>query len=155
MQTKVNQSQALGFAGHIAKGAHSYFNTMSGIATDDVKVGGFVQTTDKNGEVRGTSAGINGKILGLAIFTHFKDGAGDSDVIAKGDNVTILNAGSAYIATSLKANVGQYVLIKQADGAVVFDDSSIKEGHTFSGFVVAKGNDSAEAGIIEITTAHA
>ena len=156
LQNKVNSTQALGFAGQIAQARHSFFNTISGVVTDDnVKIGEFVQAV-KEGEVKGANGqAITGKILGLAVFENFQNDNGDSAVVEKGNNVTILNAGSAYIATSLQAKQGQAVLLKIADGSLVFDNDKAKEDYTFTGFVVAKGNTSAESGVVEITTAMA
>ncbi len=157
LQNKVNSTQALGFAGQIAQARHSFFNTISGVVTDDnVKIGEFVQAGAKEGEVKGANGqAIAGKILGLAVFENFQNGNGDSAVVEKGNNVTILNAGSAYIATSLIAKQGQAVLLKTDDGSLVFDNDKAKADHTFTGFVVAKGNASAESGVVEITTAMA
>lgn len=154
LQKKVNQSQALGFNGKIAQGTHSFFNTIGEVAGDDITIGSFVQT--KDGKVtQATGKAITGKILGVAVFENFQDGASDGVVVTKGNNVTILNAGSVYLETSVQATQGQAVLLKTADGSLVFGDSKSKTDHTFTGFIVAKGNSSAESGVIEITTAGA
>lgn len=154
LQKSVNQSQALGFNGKIAQGTHSYFNTIGVVAGDDITIGSFVQTSgDKVTQATGKQ--ITGKILGVAVFGNFQDGASDSAVVAKGNNVTICNAGSVYLQTDKQATQGQAVLLKTADGTLVFDNDKAKTEHTFTGFVVAQGNSNAEAGVIVITTAGA
>lgn len=155
LQKVVNSSQAIGFAGKVAQGTHSYFNTIGAVAGDDITIGEFVQFGDEGVVKQANGKAISGKIAGLAVFTDFKDGAGDSSVVTKGNNVTILNAGSAFIATNLQAKQGQAVLLKTNDGSLVFDTDKAKASHTFTGFVVAKGNTSAVSGIVEITTAGA
>lgn len=154
LQKQVNQAQALGFGGQVAKGRDSYFQTTSGVAVDEnVKIGSFVQTTDKEGEFKGLGANVE-KIAGLAIFDNFRDGSADSASVAKGDTFTILQVGSAFIETSKQAKAGQKVAIKTADGAVEFVDS-IESTHTNTGFIVEKGNAEAKAGVVLITTARA
>ena len=154
LQKSVNQSQALGFNGKIAQGTHSYFNTIGAVAGSDIEIGSFVQTSGDK-VTQATGKAITGKILGVAVFENFQDGASDSAVVAKGNNVTICNAGSVYLTTSAKATQGQAVLLKTADGSLVFDSDKAKTDHTFTGFVVAQGNTNAEAGVIVITTAGA
>lgn len=157
LQKQVNQAQALGFGGQVAKGRDSYFQTTTGVAVDDkVAIGSFVQTTGKEGEFKGAGKAIvaGQKIAGLAIFDNFRDGSADSASVAKGDTFTILQVGSAYIETSKTARAGQKVVIKTADGAVEFVDS-IELAHTNTGFIVEKGNAEANTGVVLITTARA
>lgn len=156
LQKSVNQSQALGFNGKIAQGTHSYFNTIGAVAGSDIEIGSFVQTKDGVvTQATATGKAITGKILGVAVFENFQDGASDSAVVAKGNNVTICNAGSVYLTTSAKATQGQAVVLKTADGALEFVDEIDTATHTFTGFVVAQGKSNAEAGVIVITTAGA
>lgn len=155
LQKQVNQAQALGFGGQVAKGRDSYFQTTSGVAVDDkVVIGSFVQTTDKEGEYKGVGQAIvsGQKIAGLAIFDNFRDGSADSASVAKGDTFTILQVGSAFIETSEQTKAGQKVVINTA-GAVKFVDSITSEKDT--GFIVEKGNANAKAGVVLITTARA
>lgn len=155
LQKQVNQAQALGFGGQVAKGRNSYFQTTSGVAVDDkVVIGSFVQTTDKEGEFKGVGQAIvaGQKIAGLAIFDNFRDGSADSASVAKGDTFTILQVGSAYIETSEVAKAGQKVVINTT-GAVKFVDSITAETNT--GFIVERGNAEAKAGVVLITTARA
>lgn len=155
LQKQVNQAQALGFGGQVAKGRDSYFQTTSGVAVDDkVVIGSFVLTTDKEGEFKGLGANVKDKIAGLAIFDNFRDGSADSASVAKGDTFTILQVGSAYIETDKQAKAGQKVAIKNADGAVEFVES-IADTHTNTGFIVEKGNAEEKAGVVLITTARA
>lgn len=155
-QNKVNQSQTLGFAGHIARASDSYKRVQGYVAETDITIGQFVQFGTKNGEVKqAQGVAVTGKIAGVAIFDKFSDGANDSAVVTKGNNVNVISAGSVYIETSLQATQGQAVLLKTADGTLAFDNDKAKTGYTFTGFIVAKGNDSASAGVIEITTAGA
>ena len=156
-QKQVETAQALGVAGHIAQGRSSYFNTISGICADDkVEIGYFVQRGNKEGEFKGVkgSAAVT-KVAGVAIFDNFQSANGDSAVKAKGANVTILNEGSVFIETSATATAGQFVFVKSADGSLVFDNTNTKAEHTFTGFIVVKGNSEAKRGVIEISTAGA
>lgn len=153
LQKQVNQAQALGFGGQVAKGRDSYFQTTSGVAVDDkVVIGSFVQTTDKEGEYKGVGQAVTGKIAGLAVFDNFRDGSADSASVAKGDTFTILQIGSAYIETDKTATAGQKVAI-DSTGVVTFVDTITAEKNT--GFIVEKGNAEAKAGVVLITTARA
>ena len=155
-QKQVETAQALGVAGHIAQGRSSYFNTISGICADDkVEIGYFVQRGNKEGEFKGVKDSAVTKVAGVAIFDNFQSANGDSAVKAKGANVTILNEGSVFIETSAIATAGQFVFVKSADGSLVFDDTNTKTDHTFTGFIVVKGNSEAKRGVIEISTAGA
>lgn len=155
LQNKVNATQALGVAGHIARGRSSYFNTISGVCADDkVKIGYFVQAGDNEGEVKGVDGvAVTKAILGVAVFDNFQDGSGDSALKAQGATVTILNAGSVFIETELQATANQYVGVKTTDGSLAFGDSKTISGATYTGFKVVKGNESATRGVIEISTA--
>lgn len=157
LQKSVNAKQPLGFAGQVAKAIHSNFQTLSCVAVDDnVRIGEFVQSTDQEGQVKGVGQAITGtRIAGLVIFENFQNGEGDSNVVNKGDNVTLLTTGSAYIRTSAVAKQGQAVLIKVADGSLVFNDTKTLADHLYTGFVVEKGNSTATDGIVLITTAMA
>ena len=161
-QKQVYLNQALGNVGQISKAHHSFCNVIPAIAADDfVKVGSFVQSstsaTNEN-EVVGTSGkAISGSILGVVVRDSLKV-AGDSTAtlaVKKGENCAVLNEGSIFIETSLQAKKGQYVFLKDADGTLAFDDTATKASHTYTGFRVSKGNDTAKAGLIEITTARA
>jgi hypothetical protein len=159
-QKTVNQTQALGSAGQISKAFHNYCNTFSAVATDEnVRVGCFVQSTDKDGEVKGTSGVAIGKILGVVVKDKYISSNGTEAVntYKVGDNVTILNAGNIFIEVKAAAKVGQYVFLKDDTGALAFDDTNTLAGHTYTGFRVSIGNADpyTNNGIIEITTANA
>ena len=161
-QKQVNANQALGNVGQISKAHHSFLNVIPAIAADDfVKVGSFVQSTaaatNENEVVGASGKQITGSILGVVVRDSLKV-AGDSTptlAVKKGENCAILTEGSIFIETSLQAKKGQYVFLKTDDGTLAFDNSATKASYTYTGFRVSKGNDTATAGIIEITTARA
>ena len=161
-QKQVNLNQALGNVGQISKAHHSFCNVISAIAADDfVKVGSFVQSstsaTNENEVVGASGKQITGSILGVVVRDSLKV-AGDSTAtlaVKKGENCAILTEGSIFIETSLQAKKGQYVFLKDDDGTLAFDNSATKASHTYTGFRVSKGNETAARGVIEITTARA
>ena len=161
-QKQVNANQALGNVGQISKAHHSFLNVVPAIAADEfVKVGSFVQSsataTNENEVVGASGKQITGSILGVVVRDSLKV-AGDSTAtlaVKKGENCAVLNEGSIFIETSLQAKKGQYVFLKDADGTLAFDNSATKTSHTYTGFRVSKGNETAARGIIEITTARA
>ena len=161
-QKQVNLNQALGNVGQISKAYHSFCNVIPAIAADEfVKVGSFVQSsstaTNENEVIGASGKAISGSILGVVVRDSLKV-AGDSTAtlaVKKGENCAVLNEGSIFIETSLQAKKGQYVFLKDADGTLAFDDTATKANHTYTGFRVSKGNDTAKAGLIEITTARA
>ena len=162
-QKQVKQTQALGSAGQISKAFHNYCNTFSAIAGDDkICVGCFVQSTDRDGEVKGASGeAITGKILGVVVKDKYisSDGTEAVHIYRPGDNVTILNAGNIFIEVEANAEVGKYIHLSQAAGALSFEDEIDTTGgdKVYTGFRVSKGNAAPYTadGIIEITTANA
>lgn len=161
-QKQVNANQALGNVGQISKAHHSFLNVVPAIAADDfVKVGSFVQSktspTNENEVIGASGKQITGSILGVVVRDSLKV-AGDSTPtleIKKGENCAVLNEGSIFIETSLQAKKGQYVFLKTDDGTLAFDNNATKASHTYTGFRVSKGNETAARGVIEITTARA
>lgn len=161
-QKQVNANQALGNVGQISKAHHSFLNVIPAIAADDfVKVGSFVQSsaaaTNENEVIGASGKQITGSILGVVVRDSLKV-AGDSTPtleVKKGENCAVLNEGSIFIETSLQAKKGQYVFLKTDDGTLAFDNTATKASYTYTGFRVSKGNDTATAGLIEITTARA
>lgn len=161
-QKQVNANQALGNVGQISKAHHSFLNVIPAIAADDfVKVGSFVQSsstaTNENEVVGASGKQITGSILGVVVRDSLKV-TGDSTPtleIKKGENCAILTEGSIFIEVSVEAKKGKYVMLQTTDGALGFYDSSTQSGYTYTGFRVSKGNDTATAGLIEITTARA
>ena len=161
-QKQVNVNQALGNVGQISKAHHSFLNVIPAIAADDfVKVGSFVQSTaaatNENEVVGASGKQITGSILGVVVRDSLKV-AGDSTPtleVKKGENCAILTEGSIFIEVNAIAKKGQYVFLKTADGSLGFYNASTQNDYTYTGFRVSKGNDTATAGIIEITTARA
>ena len=161
-QKQVNLNQALGNVGQISKAYHSFCNVIPAIAADEnVKVGSFVQSktspTNENEVIGASGKAISGSILGVVVRDSLKV-AGDSTptlAVKKGENCAILTEGSIFIEVNAIAKKGQYVFLKDDDGTLVFDNSATKASHTYTGFRVSKGNDTATAGLIEITTARA
>ena len=161
-QKQVNLNQALGNVGQISKAYHSFCNVIPAIAADEfVKVGSFVQSktaaTNENEVIGASGKAISGSILGVVVRDSIKVAADSTATLAvkKGENCAILTEGSIFIETSLQAKKGQYVFLKDADGTLAFDDTATKANHTYTGFRVSKGNETADRGVIEITTARA
>ena len=161
-QKQVYLNQALGNVGQISKAHHSFCNVIPAIAADEfVKVGSFVQSktspTNENEVIGASGKQITGSILGVVVRDSLKV-AGDSTPtleVKKGENCAILTEGSIFIEVNVIAKKGQYVFLKTDDGTLVFDDNATKTSHTYTGFRVSKGNETAARGIIEITTARA
>ena len=161
-QKQVNANQALGNVGQISKAHHSFLNVIPAIAADEfVKVGSFVQSkaaaTNENEVIGASGKQITGSILGVVVRDSLKV-AGDSTPtleVKKGENCAVLNEGSIFIEVSVQAKKGKYVMLKTDDGSLGFYDTNTQGGYTYTGFRVSKGNDTATAGLIEITTARA
>ena len=162
-QKQVYLNQALGNVGQISKAYHSFCNVIPAIAADEfVKVGSFVQSkatgaTNENEVIGASGKQITGSILGVVVRDSLKV-AGDSTAtlaVKKGENCASRTEGSIFIETSLQAKKGQYVFLKDADGTLAFYDTTTQSNYTYTGFRVSKGNDTATAGLIEITTARA
>lgn len=161
-QKQVNANQALGNVGQISKAHHSFLNVIPAIAADDfVKVGSFVQSsstaTNENEVVGASGKQITGSIVGVVVRDSLKV-TGDSTPtleIKKGENCAVLTEGSIFIEVNVIAKKGQYVFLKTADGSLGFYNASTQNDYTYTGFRVSKGNDTATAGLIEITTARA
>ena len=161
-QKQVNANQALGNVGQISKAHHSFLNVIPAIAADDfVKVGSFVQSsstaTNENEVVGASGKQITGSILGVVVRDSLKVAADSTPTleVKKGENCAILTEGSIFIEVNAIAKKGQYVFLKTADGSLGFYNASTQNDYTYTGFRVSKGNDTATAGLIEITTARA
>ena len=162
-QKQVNLNQALGNVGQISKAYHSFCNVIPAIAADEfVKVGSFVQSkatgaTNENEVIGASGKQITGSILGVVVRDSLKV-AGDSTAtlaVKKGENCAVLTEGSIFIEVNVQAKKGKYVFLKTADGSLGFYDTTTESNYTYTGFRVSKGNDTATAGLIEITTARA
>lgn len=74
-QSEVNSNiQALGNAGQIAKGYHSYCNVVDYVAGENISVGEFAQSVANNDNEAKSTAGkqVTGSILGVLVFTEGK-----------------------------------------------------------------------------------
>lgn len=160
-QSEVNSNiQALGNAGQIAKGYHSYCNIVDYVAGDNISVGEFAQSVANNDNEAKSTAGkqITGSILGVVVKDRLKavESAEPSSVINAGEPLQIVNAGSVFIETKEIASVGDYVIMDKASGRVYFSSVRPSSNSTINtGWRVFIGNDYAERGIVGITTANA
>lgn len=149
-QRQVYAKQALGSAGDIVKGLHSYFTAFQYPAKDNsVCVGCFVQL---DGDfVKGASGNpVTGKILGIAIKDRFIGGDAPTAIYRPNDIVSVMVKGCIFIETEAPAKVGQYVFLKTDNGTLAFDDTDTKADYTYTGFRVAKGTGATLAGDSEI-----
>ena len=152
--------QALGNAGQIAKGYHSYCNIVDYVAGDNISVGEFVQSVANNDNEAKSTAGkqVTGSILGVVVKDHLKavESAEPSSVINAGEPLQIINIGSVFIETKEIASGGDYVIMDKASGRVYFSPTRPKGASTIdTGWRVFIGNDYAERGIVGITTSNA
>lgn len=142
MQRKVYKKMGIGSAGLIAKGVHNYFVAFEApvLENDSVCVGCFVQLADDKKHIVGASGNaITGKIVGVAIKDHFISATENTHIFKKNDIATYVSKGCVFIETKTPAKTGQYVFLKNADGALVFNDSETLADHTFTGFQVVQG----------------
>ena len=160
-QSEVNSNiQALGNAGQIAKGYHSYCNVADYVAGDNISVGEFAQSVANNDNEAKSTAGkqVTGSILGVVVKDRLKavESAEPSSVINAGEPLQIINIGSVFIETKEIASVGDYVIMDKASGRVYFSPTRPKGASTIdTGWRVFIGNDYAERGIVGITTSNA
>ena len=98
---------------------------------------------------------ITAPILGVVVKERLRNSTVETDLVEKGNNVTVLTEGYIYIATSAIATQGDYVFLKTADGDLAFANTPTLADHTYTGFRVDIGNATATAGIIGITSARA
>ena len=156
LQTQVLATQPLGSAGQIYKAEHSFLNTVERVAIAVISVGHFVQAgTLENEVIQASGVAITAGIVGVAVKNQLRNSIGDTDVILKGNNLTVLTEGNIFIATSLVANQGDYVFLKTADGTLAFASTPTLADHTYTGFRVDIGNATATAGLIGITSSRA
>ena len=152
--------QALGNAGQIAKGYHSYCNIVDYVAGENISVGEFAQSVANNDNEAKSTAGkqVTGSILGVVVKDHLKavESAEPSSIINAGEPLQIINIGSVFIETKEIASVGDYVIMDKASGRVYFSPTRPKGASTIdTGWRVFIGNDYAERGIVGITTSNA
>lgn len=154
-QNTIQTTYALGSAGQVTS---PYYNITEAIAAgDDVCVGCFVQTktgaTNELEVIGASGVAISGKILGVVVKNKYisSDGVAAKNTYKKGDGVSVLNSGSIIIETETAATKGQYVFLKDDNGALIFNDANTLADHTYTGFRVSRG--ATGGGIIEISTA--
>lgn len=152
--------QALGNAGQIARGFHSYCNIVDYVANDDISVGEFAQSVANNDNEAKSTAGkqVTGSILGVVVKDRLKavENAEPSSIINAGEPLQIVNIGSVFIETKEIASVGDYVIMDKTSGRVYFSPTRPKGASTIdTGWRVFIGNDYAERGIVGITTSNA
>lgn len=157
LQSTVKGTMPLGSAGDIYKAEHSFYAPFQGLVIDDItKVGSFVQAGTKENEITMASGvAITKPIIGVVVKERLRNSAVETDLVEKGNNVTVLTEGYIYIATELVATQGQYVFLKTADGTLAFGNATTLADHTYTGFRVDIGNATATAGTIGITSARA
>lgn len=162
LQTEVRSAQAWAKVGQVTKGSHSYFMDADGIVADkNVCVGCFVKAKTNSKDFRevvgasGVEVQNNDRIIGVVIFPEFIPGcSGPEHIIPEGRNIKIMVRGSIAIETETVAKQGQYVFLKNSDGALVFDDNPTKDDHTPTGWVVTKpsSDNVVDPEVIEITS---
>ena len=160
-QSKVNSNiQALGSAGQIAKGYHSYCNVVDYVAGDNISVGEFAQssTTNDNEVLSTANKTITGSIVGVVVRDSLKNAEVNeaSLELQAGSYLQVINAGSVFIETKEIASVGDYVIMDKTSGRVYFSATKPSSNSTINtGWRVFIGNDYAERGIVGITTSNA
>ena len=160
-QSEVNSNiQALGNAGQIAKGYHSYCNIVDYVAGDNISVGEFAQssTTNDNEVLSTANKTITGSIVGVVVRDSLKNTEVNeaSLELQAGSYLQVINAGSVFIETKEIASVGDYVIMDKTSGRVYFSATRPSSNSTINtGWRVFIGNDYAERGIVGITTSNA
>lgn len=160
-QTQAYSKQALGSAGEISKAFHSFCNVETAVAADEkCCVGCFVQTktgsTNENEVIGASGVEISGNVVGVVVKANYINSEKTTHIYKKGDNLSVITAGSVFIEVdNVEVKKGKFVFLKNDTGTLVFDDKMVKANHTFTGWVVSKGNAEAKDGVIEITTAQA
>lgn len=160
-QSEVNSNiQALGNAGQIAKGYHSYCNIVDYVAGENISVGEFAQssTTNDNEVLSTANKTITGSIVGVVVRDSLKNAEVNeaSLELQAGSYLQIINIGSVFIETKEIASVGDYVIMDKTSGRVYFSATRPSSNSTINtGWRVFIGNDYAERGIVGITTSNA
>lgn len=160
-QSEVNSNmQALGNAGQIAKGYHSYCNIVDYVAGENIGVGEFAQTSTTNdNEVLSTAnKTITGSIVGVVVRDSLKNAEVNeaSLELQAGSYLQVIDKGSVFIETKEIASVGDYVIMDKISGRVYFSATRPSSNSTIdTGWRVFIGNDYAERGIVGITTSNA
>ena len=160
-QSEVNSNiQALGNAGQIAKGYHSFCNVVDYVAGNNISVGEFAQssTTNDNEVLSTANKTITGSIVGVVVRDSLKNAEINeaSLELQAGSYLQVIDAGSVFIETKEIASVGDYVIMDKTSGRVYFSPTRPMGASTIdTGWRVFIGNDYAERGIVGITTSNA
>ena len=160
-QSEVNSKiQALGNAGQIAKGYHSFCNVVDYVAGNNISVGEFAQssTTNDNEVLSTANKTITGSIVGVVVRDSLKNAEVNeaSLELQAGSYLQVIDAGSVFIETKEIASVGDYVIMDKTSGRVYFSATRPSSNSTINtGWRVFIGNDYAERGIVGITTSNA
>ena len=160
-QSEINSNiQALGNAGQIAKGYHSFCNVVDYVAGNNISVGEFAQssTTNDNEVLSTANKTITGSIVGVVVRDSLKNAEINeaSLELQAGSYLQVINAGSVFIETKEIASVGDYVIMDKTSGRVYFSATRPSSNSTIdTGWRVFIGNDYAERGIVGITTSNA
>lgn len=161
MQKEVRAIQGIGKAGVISRAHLNFKNVVGAVATDaNVFAGGFVQLSNQSNDnsttqVKGaTGQAITGTILGVALF-EYKPFCGDNSTINfnVGDNVNVITTGNVFIEFKQTCKIGQYLMIKTADGSLSVSSTGTEAEYTNTGWKIFKTASTAGDNIIEITKA--
>lgn len=155
LQQTVLKKQAAGMPGQIAKGSHSYYNSIEAFIADDIsRVGYFIQTGANQQEfIMASGRPITGNIRGVLVRDELRNSDIETDFVKKGEAHTCLDVGNIWIKATGIIVVDDYVFLKTSDGSLAFGNNPTLADHTFTGFRVAVGNDTSGDGVILITTA--
>lgn len=147
-----------GYPGQIAKASvatvtdvFTVFDSANPIVPGDFLIGEVDNATKDIKFAKLSKGNIQNKpILGVVIENNIKIGSQSRlSSIPNGHTVTALKKGAVFVKATSDATYGYYVHLKNADGAVVYDQSPTKNDHTFTGFQVTKGGKKNEMVVIE------
>lgn len=162
MQTMVRPLQGIGKAGVISRAHLNYKNVVGAVVTDgNVFAGSFVQLANNNNDnsttqVKGaTGQAITNTILGVALFDYQSTCNVNNGIVNFniGDNINVITAGNVFIEYKSTCEVGQYLMIKTADGSLVGSNTNVTNGYIYTGWKIFKTASTAGDNIIEITKA--
>lgn len=160
LQTKIRNNLARATAGDISRAVHSYYLPEGGIVGDDnVCAGCFVKVKNNDPlKVFGASGvafvSASEKIVGVCIRDHLRASQVPTLSYAQGDEVQYMIKGAIWIEAESSAKFGQFVFIKNDNGAIAFGDTDTLADHTYTGFKVSIGGDVTNNNpiVIEITS---
>lgn len=147
-----------GFPGQIARASvatvtevHTVFDSANPIKPGDFLIGEIDNTTKDIKFVKLSKGNIQNKyFVGVCIDSLAKiPSISRTASIPNGHTVTCLRQGAVYIQATADAQAGHYVHLKEADGSVVYDASTSKASHMFTGFQVVDGGKNKEMIVIQ------